>query len=252
MGIWIYQKLANPFDHGHTAHMLERRTCYYCKRLMTRPEKVKTLVNGDVATLRRCTTCGWWSIEETYLGSVHERAYGGFARLKDIDISDISTSIEEIREFLVAQFDKRNSIHPRLFEETVAAIMRDSGYRVRVTAYHKDNGIDIYLDGPDGQLVGIQVKRWKEAIKIEQIHALGGALLVNGCTAGVFVTTSRFQSGAVSNAKRFTDVTGIPIELIDATRLLSALEVSSSPTPLDAQDPDAPWNYIRRPYLWTS
>ena len=166
-------------------------------------------------------------------------------------MNDLTIPTDEARIYLLAQYEKRNQIHPRLFEHTVASIMQGLGYKTRVTAYQGDNGIDIYLDGPNDTLVGIQVKRWNRSISIEQIHSLGGALIVNGCTEGIFVATSSFQRGAIANAKRFTDITGIPIKLVDAKKLYDALKITSSPTPLEARDPSTPWNICERPKLWS-
>ena len=184
MPIWNYESLAHPFDLGFTAHLLNRYTCFYCKSLLQDSEHIDCIAAGDEAILKRCNACGWWYVEEIDYGSTHMRSYGGFARLKALDINDIATPTEEARSFLLAQYKKRHEMHPRLFEETVGSIMRELGYATRVTAYHGDNGIDIYLDGPNGTLIGVQVKRWKHSIKIEQIHSLGGALLVNRCTKG--------------------------------------------------------------------
>lgn len=93
-----------------------------------------------------------------------------------------------------------------------------------MTAYHADGGIDAYLDGNSG-LVGVQVKRTKNPIEIEQVNSLTGALLVNDCTSGVFVTTSRFRRGAKNVASK-ARARGLPIELYDGSRLLQALEVA--------------------------
>ncbi|WP_353019021.1 restriction endonuclease [Mesorhizobium sp. M0999] len=76
-------------------------------------------------------------------------------------------------------------LHPKRLEDIVGSIFGDFGYRPWVTAYRADGGIDVYLDSDQG-LVGIQVKRTKNPIEIEQVNSLTGALLVNDCTSGVF------------------------------------------------------------------
>jgi restriction system protein len=115
-------------------------------------------------------------------------------------------------------------MNPSLFEQTVASVFKLQGYDVWVTGRSGDDGIDIVLC--DGQsTIGVQVKRHSNAIKVEQIRSLAGALVLNGHTRGIFVTTSSFQRGAESSVKRFAQ-RGYAIELYDATKFLSALKVS--------------------------
>lgn len=86
--------------------------------------------------------------------------------------------------------------HPKLFEDVVCSVFRDFGWNARVTACSGDDGIDVVLDGESDSTVGVQVKRYKKEKKIEaeQIRSLAGALLVNGHTKGIFVTTSSSSS----------------------------------------------------------
>ena len=116
-------------------------------------------------------------------------------------------------------------INPRTFEKVVASIFKDHGYLARVTAYSGDGGIDVILEGKDGDLIGVQVKRYKNKISVAQIRELTGALVLNGITKGIFVTTSEFQSGVYSIAKQSTE-RGYPIELIDATSFLQELKIA--------------------------
>jgi hypothetical protein len=253
MPIWDYDGLAAPFDNGFTAYVLERYTCLYCKSLLTNLDKVLRTVerrDRDYPRARCCPVCGWWYVEEVVDGN-HDKGYGGFAQLRTLDLSDIATPVDEVRRFLLAKYESRFHVNPELFEHTVAAVLRDSGYQPRVTSYRADNGIDIYLDGPGDTLIGVQVKRWRGSIKIEQIHALAGALMINNCTEGVFVTTSSFQRGAQSTAQEFRDVLGLPMRLIDAPRLYDALRITSREEMPNADDPSAPWNRLKRPRLWT-
>jgi len=116
-------------------------------------------------------------------------------------------------------------VNPRVFEETVASVFRDLGYHTRITGYSHDDGIDVVMDGPDGHLTGVQVKRWKNSVKVEQIRAFAGALILGGMTKGMFVTTGGFQSGVSGTAARFTSK-GIPIELLNAERFYQALRIA--------------------------
>lgn len=81
---------------------------------------------------------------------------------------------------------------------------------------------------PAGQRVGVQVKRYRNRIKVEQIRSFAGALLLGQYTKGVFVTTSAFQSGA-RKAAQLSEERGIAIELIDWKRFYEALKISDRP-----------------------
>jgi restriction system protein len=146
----------------------------------------------------------------------------------DLDLSDVSQAIEEVRRFLVAKYEARFEMHPRLFEMTVASVFRDLGFDAEATAYAADGGVDVILRNPTGSTTGVQVKRVRSAIEVEQIRALAGALLLGGHTSGVFVTTSRFRSGAVSASARLRDL-AMPVELIDSVRFLEALKIGQRP-----------------------
>lgn len=252
MSIWEYKDLARPFTEGFTAHVMERHTCLYCKTLLRPLKGVLATPHpyGNEASGKCCPNCGWWYVQEVWEGN-HSHYSGGFSRLKNFEICEIAAPIDEVRQYLLANYASRFRVHPQVFEEVVASVFRSVGYSARVTAYSGDNGIDVYLDGPGDVLVGVQVKRWRGSIKVEQVHALGGALIVNRCTCGVFVTTSEFQRGARSNAQRFQAEIGIPIELVDSARLYSALEITSRPRIHKGSDPNAPWNLVVRPTLWT-
>jgi restriction system protein len=158
----------------------------------------------------------------------------GYGALRTFDPTDIAAPIEALRAHLMLRPDETLTLHPQRLEDVVGSIFGDFGYRARVTAYHGDGGIDAYLDGKDG-LVGVQVKRTKNPIEIEQVNSLTGALLVNDCASGVFVTTSRFRRGAknVASKARARD---LPIELYDGSRFLQALEVAQLGASFDPED----------------
>jgi|ERR1043165_938191 restriction system protein len=106
---------------------------------------------------------------------------------------------------------------PRLFENVVADVVADVfagfGYETYVTAYSNDGGVGVILQkGGDG-LIGIQVKRIMTKIKVEQIRAFAGAMLLGGYNKGIFATTSDFQAGVRLAAEAYLTKT-FGIELI--------------------------------------
>jgi len=176
-----------------------------------------------------CPACGWWSIiKQVTLDTPKQfwdlifRAEGA---LRSLDIDDVSQPISDIRAFLMAKYGQRFEVHPRKFEEVVASVFGNLGYQAAVTAYSCDGGIDAVLHGPRGELIGVQVKRYKNSIEVEQIRSFVGALLLGGFAKGIFVTTSRYQSGVPALTQQ-SRALGISIELIDEQVLFEALRVA--------------------------
>jgi hypothetical protein len=128
-----------------------------------------------------CQTCGWWKYTYVlHMSGFDDCFAGGFGVLRQFDLTDVKQPIDSIRSYLLAKYDARFAIHPRKFEELVASVFRDLGYHSRVTAYSGDDGIDVVLDGPNGDVVGVQVKRYSNSIEVDQIRALTGALVIGG------------------------------------------------------------------------
>jgi restriction system protein len=150
---------------------------------------------------------------------------GAIGSLVELSLIDISTPLDEIRKYLAARglFPK---IDPKLFEEVVCSVFSDLGWKARTTGY-SDHGIDVILEKPSEKPVGVQVKAYKATrrIEAEQIRSLAGALVLNGYTKGIFVTTSSFRSGAIATAARYRTL-GTPIELLNAEQFLEALGVA--------------------------
>ncbi|WP_222861324.1 restriction endonuclease [Seonamhaeicola marinus] len=180
--------------------------------------------------LEYCNTCGWWRVIRQFLVSaeIHQlwtMFFGCSGTLKNLDITDINIPIEEATKYLIARYDDRFSINPKLFEDVVGNVFKDIGYNVHVTGYSNDGGIDVVLGNSSQNFVGVQVKRYKNKIKVEQIRAFAGALLLNGYNNGIFVTTSDYQPGAIKAAEQFKLKT-LPIKLMNSDKFYDALKIS--------------------------
>jgi restriction system protein len=239
MGIW---------EHAHTNAVpsldLIGSHCPYCRVPLREyeadwdePRYVEHTSSFDSVWL--CPLCGWWHTYRQTQGSIlgndigpngEKGPYGTLIMastgvLKNLSLRDIEVPIEEVRAFLTARYDRRFEVHPSLMERTVASVFSDLGYSALVTGRSGDNGIDIVLSDNGTDLVGVQVKRHKDRIAVEQIRSLAGALVLGGYTRGMFVTTSSFQAGASRTVATFAD-RGLPIELVDASRFLDTLRVA--------------------------
>jgi len=223
MGIWVYQDT-------HTRPPKEeaqRDDCLFCA------ERLQELWGEGHrnlhASLRVCPSCGWWCKFRTEVsqgrGGEYFSLWGTCAQLKQLDIADITTPVDEVRQFLAAKYNDRFTMHPRLFEETVGSVFRSVGFDVDVTGYQGDGGIDVVLRDSSNCTIGVQVKRYRDKIQVEQIRAFAGALILNDHTRGIFITTSGFTAGSKIAAGVY-GAKGLPIELVDAQKFFSALRLA--------------------------
>lgn len=227
------------WEHAEAGRLLTYQSvgassCIYCRRDMARLPAAKNEKGNRklFAQLTICPCCGWWNVYRVHQGE-HPRTSGiegydgAIGSLRELDVIDLSVPLDEIRRYLLVHTDTLYKVHPRRFEEIVCSVFRDLGYSARATAYSHDGGVDVILERSSGTSVGVQVKRNAKdrRIEAEQIRSLAGALLVNGHTKGVFITTSSFRRGARAAARKFTSI-GYPIELMDAKRFLEVLGIA--------------------------
>ena len=166
--------------------------------------------------------------------------------LEDLALDDIDMPLDQVRRYLMRKFQARASMHPRLLELTVASVFGDLGYRAYATGYSNDGGVDVILQGASGVRIGVQVRRRKDAVEVEQIRAFLGALVLGGYTRGVYVSASRFSRGAREAARRSTHAI-MPIELVDPDRFFDMLgyaQLKRRPGPEDCNiTPEKPLKF---------
>jgi restriction system protein len=209
--------------------------------------------NEDLAPIferhvKVCDICGWWlAFEETLQrtgDTVTVRSYAGAGTIKILDLKSLAIPIEEVRAYLAGRYEERHEMNPTLFERTVASVFKDLGYHTRATGCSGDGGVDVILQDSAGSEIGVQVKRYRGTIQVDQIRELTGALVLKGLTKGIFVTTSRFTTGAPAVAA-LSALRGHPIELIDADQFLEQLEIAQRQAGSQPDDAEAPWQRAR-------
>ena len=98
--------------------------------------------------------------------------------------------------------DQLYSMHPRKFEELVAAIFKNNGFTVQLTPETRDGGVDIIAvqhSSFTGETVNlIECKRYSptQKVGIGVVQRLIGAVYQMQATKGVIVTTSFFSRDA--------------------------------------------------------
>lgn len=143
--------------------------------------------------------------------------FGLNGSLKNLDYNKSDLPLSEVRNYLVRNYENRFDVNPRLFEKLVADVYKDFGYDTICSGFTNDGGIDVVLRN-NNSTIGVQVKRSKNKIKLEQIRSLLGALIINGHKNGMFVCSSDFQKGTYAIAERFS------IELINGNRFYGQLK----------------------------
>ena len=104
-------------------------------------------------------------------------------------------------------------------------IFKSTDFKVIVTGYTHDGGIDIILENGTEQ-IGVQVKRTKNKIEVEQIRSFIGALVLGKYRKGIYVTTSTFRKGVVKTAQKLSQINKTSIELINAEKFYDALAIA--------------------------
>jgi restriction system protein len=176
------------------------------------------------ASVYVCPVCGWWKAQYTKTSAnpaeICTDMYQGGAVLKELDLTDLSVPIADVRDYLAARYEQRFTVNPRILRAVVVSVFSDLGYSEAVTEQSGD-GIEAILKSGD-EIVGVQVKCDKDKISTEQIRSFAGVLGHHGLTRGIFVSTSTFEDAANSMADEFNE-SGYRIELLDAQRFYDAL-----------------------------
>jgi len=223
--------------------------CFFCSEIMHVLSEFREGPSDgfferlNVEMLQLCRCCGWWihvyqediQFEDVggRAGAYSDWCVGGFdyqrtihyGALKVFDKTDEKAPVDEVRRYLLARYEERSNIHPRMFEETVASVFSDYGYNVELTSYHNDGGVDIILER-EAKTYCVQVKRYNNKIGVQEIRGFLGALLLNKQSNGIFVTTSDYTLGAKAAADN-AGLLGYKVELIDHEKLYDYLKCTA-------------------------
>lgn len=202
-----------------------------------------------------CEVCGWWRVvkdisicaESWQIWDIILSASG---MLKQLDLHDINNPVDEVATYLIAKYEDRFNVNPRMFEMIVASVFKNIGYQTLVTGYSNDGGIDVVLQDNSSSTIGVQVKRYRDKIKVEQIRAFAGSLILGGHHSGIFVCTSDFQPAALDAARKYSSRT-LPITLLNAAQFYDALKIAKKNKVYPDQNTA---QYYRKPsptaFLW--
>jgi hypothetical protein len=120
-----------------------------------------------------------------------------------------------------------DSISPVVFEELIAEVFMDQGFKVTFASQAADAGFDIFLESPhDQKPIAVQVKKYSKQsrVSIGHVRELLGAAVLNNVDAAVLVTSSSFTAGAEAMAAQST----VPkLVLVTMDRVLDGEDIGS-------------------------
>ncbi|MCA9969996.1 MAG: restriction endonuclease [Anaerolineales bacterium] len=124
----------------------------------------------------------------------------------------------------IMSVDDLYALDPRQFEEFVARLFRQKGYRAEVRGRSGDAGVDLMLRNGRGRRAIVQCKRYRTTVGPEIVRELYGTLIHERVAHAFLVTTADISDAAREWAR------GKPITLIDG-RLLAQLTAALSQAP---------------------
>lgn len=126
---------------------------------------------------------------------------------------------------------------PDEYEELVAAVLRDEGWKATVTPSGRDHGLDVIAER-DGMRLGVQAKMWRQAnrpVNAATVMLTYGAAAYADCPQCMVATDGRILADAEQVAAKL----GVAIRVIPTTQFGSQTR--------EARDTD-PLNFSR---VWT-
>jgi len=228
-------------------------TCPYCQlECESEHESTSYGVTGWVKDwFTCCPRCGWWSYESDSDDTDGNPTYHSVAAiLRKFDCDSPDIPIDPLVSYIAQNQDLIREIHPAKLEELVGAVYSEVlGFKVERCSYARpDKGIDlIVVNATEKRTLAIQVKRYKRPIELGMIHQFFGAMVEDDRKEGVFVTSGKFRSGALTTAASLKRKTNIKIDLIDGKRLLEFIGIMNLARP-KPQASDFPF-WMSHPYF---
>ncbi len=118
---------------------------------------------------------------------------------------DYAAIYDHIYYYFAKNPQRMKELHWREFEQLLASIFIEQGYKTKLNKGRDDEGVDLRLIESSiygDQVTVVQVKKYKNPIKLEQVAALSGVTHDQHAKRGIFVTTSRYLPSAHKFAAR--------------------------------------------------
>jgi restriction system protein len=134
-----------------------------------------------------------------------------------VDAKEVLGNMAKDENLAAMDWEDFEHLCRQLFEKAFA----ESGAEVKVTQASRDQGVDAVIFDPDvlrGGKIVVQAKRYTNTVDVSAVRDLYGAIINEGATKGILVTTSHYGPDAYSFAK------DKPITLLNGEELLGLLQ----------------------------
>ena len=136
---------------------------------------------------------------------------------KFVDSKEVLANLVKDDNLAAMDWEDFEHLCRELFEKAFAA----TGAEVKVTQASKDQGVDAIIFDPDplrGGKIIVQAKRYTNRVDVSAVRDLYGAVINEGATKGILVTTSHYGPDAYAFSK------DKPITILNGSELLGLLE----------------------------
>ena len=134
-----------------------------------------------------------------------------------VDAKEVLGNMAQGENLAAMDWEDFEHLCRQLFEKAFAG----SGAEVKVTQASRDQGVDAVIFDPDvlrGGKIVVQAKRYTNTVDVSAVRDLYGAVINEGATKGILVTTSHYGPDAYAFAK------DKPITLLNGEELLGLLQ----------------------------
>ncbi len=222
--------MKKPFYNVH-GHFGDASECVYCGNKLNAYRGITNHIDVWMY-IKVCFRCHWWRAMMRAYDQMDEFEYFSILTKKAVSSDDVP--VEELREYLLKNWDNRKEISAKKCEEVVYSIFRNL-YNCEIhyttnSVYSKDGGIDlVFVENDTGISSAIQVKR-RQTDKPESVKCIRefiGSIAQSEYNCGYFVTTadkfSRDASIEYNDSKENLKQRNIELSLIDGVHLKDML-----------------------------
>ena len=188
---------------------------------------------SDTTTSQVCLLCGFEHGRFHGQGIQDDWGDDHVSMMRRMSINESQLAMNELGAHLKRRFSDIHALSPRRFELLVEDVFRNLGYSTRITKCTRDLGYDIVLvEGSEGKQIIVECKRYaaERKIGVGTVRQVLGVQLIRGFREAIIVTTSDYSSFA-RKERSLAVPKGYNLTLLDATDLLSALELYNTKLP---------------------
>lgn len=208
------------------------KLCPYCKYDIVSSEYIRKIDEQDFDDQYYfylfCPLCGWMGYKFVWDPFYGDDSYLKFLTFNKFDINNEHVAIDYIISHLKKNFSDIYMISPRRFEEIVARIFSEIGFRTMLTKETRDGGVDVFLyDETSGELKGIvECKRNRKdrLVGIGTVQRLAGSAIQWEAKKAYLVTTSQFSQPAIQSARKISNHSNVDLDLWEATDVFHAMK----------------------------